>query len=561
MNRNYNNYIFVFFQKLQEKQNIYKEKGTDILICEDPFAVAIVSPIMARSHASQFSNDICFVDSTSACDAEQHSITFIMAPCAAGAVPLGIIITRGQTYEAYCKGFQLLQEIVNNSFHPKYILTDNSDAEISALNTVFPNSVTLLCIFHVLQAVWRWLWDSKHCIPKEDRKEMMEYFRKVLYSRTEIDAIQAFSSNSFTKYENWVKYLEIYWNIKEKWCLAWRNEDSRGHYTNNFCEASIRLFKDNILCRVKAYNVIALIDVISVVLEEFYRRKLREFANSRSSNVRVYFLNMIQKTSYLKKSDIICISELYFKVPSEKVKNEFYLVSVEQGCCSCLQGIAGKFCKHQCAIYKYFDIKTKSFPPITSLDKYNIAKLALGDKTPEMSFYAPFLAEDANLHSVSYLNAELDLDNKENRQCNNTDYQIESLNCSISHEVPTNKSDSVVVSEICDMIKTCHASFGSSASGLNILKQRLMTIKTEGQWETFIHCAGSSQSLRKRRNASIKVQPTAISRRAPGVTRGSKRLPAGRRFKDEKIKKKRQRNLSLNVKLNQPNAISHGFNH
>lgn len=62
---------------------------------------------MARGHSARFLDEGCFVDSTSTLDSEQQSITFVMAVCAAGALSLGIIITRGQTYEAYFKDFQL----------------------------------------------------------------------------------------------------------------------------------------------------------------------------------------------------------------------------------------------------------------------------------------------------------------------------------------------------------------------------------------------------------------------------------------------------------------------
>lgn len=51
--------------------------------------------MMQRAHLLKTSRDIVFVDSTSACDPENHTITFILAPCAAGAVPLGVIITQG----------------------------------------------------------------------------------------------------------------------------------------------------------------------------------------------------------------------------------------------------------------------------------------------------------------------------------------------------------------------------------------------------------------------------------------------------------------------------------
>lgn len=50
---------------------------------------------MQRAHSLKSSSNVVFVDSTSACDADNYSITFIPTPCAAGAVPLAIIITKG----------------------------------------------------------------------------------------------------------------------------------------------------------------------------------------------------------------------------------------------------------------------------------------------------------------------------------------------------------------------------------------------------------------------------------------------------------------------------------
>jgi len=41
---------------------------------------------MKRAHMLRTSSDIIFVDTTSACDPQNHAITFMLAPCAVGAV-------------------------------------------------------------------------------------------------------------------------------------------------------------------------------------------------------------------------------------------------------------------------------------------------------------------------------------------------------------------------------------------------------------------------------------------------------------------------------------------
>lgn len=74
---------------------LYEKQGIIVNYTEDPFAVIVITPMMQRAHMLKTSSDIVFVDTTSACDPENHAITFMLAPCAAGAVPLAIIITKG----------------------------------------------------------------------------------------------------------------------------------------------------------------------------------------------------------------------------------------------------------------------------------------------------------------------------------------------------------------------------------------------------------------------------------------------------------------------------------
>jgi len=102
----------------------------------------------------------------------------------------------------------------------------------------------------------------------------------------------------------------------------------------------------------------------------------------------------------------------------------------------------------------------------------------------------------------------------------------------------------------------------SSKSGLEMIESRLKKITSVGMWESFLHTAGaSSVPLRRRSGATIKVQPTSIARRPLALTKGSKRFPAGRPAKQEKIINKRKRNLGHNIKNNFPNAKSHGHGH
>jgi len=63
---------------------------------------------------------------------------------------------------------------------------------------------------------------------------------------------------------------------------------------------------------------------------------------------------------------------------------------------------------------------------------------------------------------------------------------------------------------------------------LQKLAKNLKNIKTNQQFTNFIHSVNTSARTINRRD-KIRVQPTSISRRKGNITRGSKRIPAGRR--------------------------------
>lgn len=539
------------------------KKVATVLFRENPFGIIIITPIMKRAHQLNFAKEIIFVDSTSACDPLNHAITFIMCPSAAGAIPLAIIVTKGQTYESYCQGFSLLKEAVPESFcgqgFPNIFITDQSAAEINAINYIWPKSSTLLCVFHVLQAVWRWLWDSKHNIPLEKRKILIKEFRTILYSESIVDAEHAYLKSTEKNLDcpNWISYIQNYWSYRQKWCLCFRDHTSRGHVTNNYCEVAVRLFKDHVLCRVKAYNVLALIDLTCTALENYYKHRLREFSDSRNSSSRLFLQKMIKKTTYLKKEMIIQESDDEFLVPSEEESGLMYYVDTNSGLCSCSAALTGTFCKHQCAVYKYFGVKSEYCPVITPTDRFNIAKIAYGDKVLDESFYEPFLKE--NNGPINYVEIETIKEVENNVLCNESCNTEENRPSTSRIENDDDADKKTMFENLLKMMNNCHENFGSSSSGILKLEERLKKIKTEGQWETFLHTAGQQVALKRRDGAMIKVQPTSIARRSAKVTKGSKRLLAGRPPSGEKtMGKRKKRNLGLNINLNQTNAKSHG---
>ncbi len=65
------------------------------------------------------------------------------------------------------------------SQEPEVFMTDNSAAEKGALTIAWPNAKQLLCHFHVQQAEWDWLLKLKNGVETDQRKPLMNAFKKV----------------------------------------------------------------------------------------------------------------------------------------------------------------------------------------------------------------------------------------------------------------------------------------------------------------------------------------------------------------------------------------------
>ena len=145
----------------------------------------------------------------------------------------------------------------------------------------------------------------------------------------------------------------------------------------------------------------------------------------------------------------------------------------------------------------------------------------------------------------------------------NVNNNEEKKKLSVLPETTKNCEESINFQNVVDLLLAKNNKFGTSISAVKLFCQRLKQVKTSTAWESFMFTAGSSCAQRYKRNASIKVQPTALNRRKIGLTRGSKKRPLGRPASGEPVKKrpKKKHCLSQNVKINQQNAIKHGSLH
>ena len=541
----------------------------------NPMAILVVTEIMARAQKLKSAADIIFVDSTASCTPENNSITFVLSCCPAGAVPIAVIITEGQRESDYTAGFKLLKEFNAASFggqqEPRVFMIDDSTAEYNTLEKLFPTALKALCWFHVQQAHWRWLWDAHNKIQQNDRQEAIEQFRIIMRSTSKEEAEEAYdmflASHLCQKYPNWAERLKSYWARKERWCLAWRGAEFRGNHTNNFSEVTVRLFKDIVLSRCKAYNAVALVDFIVTVQEDYYRNRLRDFAHSRARKTELLLQKKTKPSASQSPNTVEKIDEDIFQVPSFTKESVKYIVDVNNGTCTCEDGICGRFCKHQGAIYRYFsDVVLKNVPPCTTEDRYTAALLAFGNLAQEREFYEPLLNINNKPASANCSSADFAVTSNSTtiRDREETVATAEIMDCSepsgsSSCESALKSNGSIDI--LLKLFQEKHRQFETSDGALDKYIRRMQMVQTQSQWETFLHTGGHAVPL-QRHCGQIKVQPTSISRRSAGVSRGCKRLPSGRPPQGwKKQRPKRPHNLALSIKCNRPNAKSHGEGH
>jgi len=212
-----------------------------------------------------------------------------------------------------------------------------------------------------------------------------------VYSKTDEEFQD--SMNNINQLENNQKFKDcLHENLKRsnQWSMLYRNSNSlitRNNQTNNYSEASIRILKEIVLERTKAYNIVALIEFIAIIWDKYFINRLLDFAYNRRS--KSHFEMQLTRMSTVNICTVVKIDDYVYKVPSTKDSKKMYEVNTIVGWCSCYSGQQGGFCKHQAFLKKHFP-NLKEFPncPVVNCDVcYNLALLALGDECPPKPFF------------------------------------------------------------------------------------------------------------------------------------------------------------------------------
>ena len=122
--------------------------------------IAICHKFNRRVHEhSPSAGDILIMDATANLDRNDSKIFHLMCPSPLGGLPLGTLITTRANESTLNEALALYKTLLpENAFYgrgkdlgPKLAITDDDAAERNSLNTTWPRTVLLLCIFPHLQ--------------------------------------------------------------------------------------------------------------------------------------------------------------------------------------------------------------------------------------------------------------------------------------------------------------------------------------------------------------------------------------------------------------------------
>lgn len=177
-------------------------------------SIAIATPMMKRANRlCPEAQDIMFCDSTGSLavgnTTSGYTTTFNFINTQGGTMCGGVIITRGQNQPTLEKGFRLHQYLLDPKAAYFYrgrekgaavAMCDNSDFLHNAIRAVYGGIYVVLCLFHIVQQVWRWLRGSSERTGVHGpalKKRCLNFFRSIVYSK---------KGNAYTQ----TKHVDVY---------------------------------------------------------------------------------------------------------------------------------------------------------------------------------------------------------------------------------------------------------------------------------------------------------------------------------------------------------------
>ncbi|XP_038067768.1 uncharacterized protein LOC119737460 [Patiria miniata] len=373
-----------------ESENAGDERVMDVHVTEEnQVLVAICSKLMKRViNNVPEGHEVVIVDRCGTGDRDNLKVYLLLTHSGVGGLPVGCLITTSESTSAVKAALEMYKNLIpcgafNNGSGPKIIMTEDCEALRNALSEVFPESVMLLCIFHMLQSAWRWLRDRKKKIEKQDRPELFSVLKSLLHCQSvpdmELHYQKAMQNAIVQKYRQFSAYLLEWYNKTDCWALCCRQDlQLQGSYTHDFSEITTRVIKELVLNRVKVHNYVQLADFVMGRMERYYERRILDVVNGSFDSVR-YSRYLPQEPN--EDLNIKQTSECTFTVGIPSKPDSDNIVNTLLGHCTCTS-ISAEACKHLNAVSMKYNVQVGNIIPISNTaDKARFYYIATGSNS------------------------------------------------------------------------------------------------------------------------------------------------------------------------------------
>ena len=359
---------------------------------------------------------------------------------------------------------------------------------------------------------------------------------KIQYATCTEDLEEAIDALKELSPEYFEQRVEGLLTRKEEWVQLFRAHLSiGGHHTNNFAEATVRILKDVILQRTKAFNAAALVDYIAEGWETYLQTRLLRFAYKKNKKSYLLYNDMVKRMPPELGEKISVVDEDTYIVPSAVTGEETYEVTASTGTCLCKAGAAGAFCKHQALVHEKFGTLFPNQPLLSSADRYLMGQLALGEKCPEKEYFLD------PKETIENLEEDLEKLMKLHSPDSPPDSGIAVAPClrpfDSPEAEPEEDEDIPAESTLNEFLENWKRIFtlGTETNPNKFLKFMKNANADMGKvtnqnlaFVAMMRAAAAMKGTKPRFGRKIKTQPTSRGRRRPGVTKGASRVASGR---------------------------------
>ena len=125
---------------------------------------------------ARYGNTISLIDATYKTTKYELALFFICVRTNVGYSVVGEFIVQSESADNIEEALQMLKSW-NSDWNPRFFMSDYSEAELAAVQAVFPSTKVYLCDFHREQAWVRWCRNHKHGLTQVEADTLLEKLR------------------------------------------------------------------------------------------------------------------------------------------------------------------------------------------------------------------------------------------------------------------------------------------------------------------------------------------------------------------------------------------------